>query len=44
AMLWLATHFTTHIDQSNHQPLAPIQSEDGRFVIEITNAKHVIAA
>ncbi|MCA4016002.1 MARTX multifunctional-autoprocessing repeats-in-toxin holotoxin RtxA [Vibrio vulnificus] len=44
AMLWLAKEFTGHINQSNHQSLPQLVSEDGRFTLVISNSKHLIAA
>ncbi|EJL6598163.1 MARTX multifunctional-autoprocessing repeats-in-toxin holotoxin RtxA [Vibrio cholerae] len=44
AMLWLAKEFTDHINQSNHQSLPHLVSDDGRFTLVISNSKHLIAA
>ncbi|HAS6175186.1 TPA: MARTX multifunctional-autoprocessing repeats-in-toxin holotoxin RtxA [Vibrio vulnificus] len=44
AMLWLAKEFTGHINQSNHQSLPQLVSDDGRFTLVISNSKHLIAA
>ncbi|HIH0816413.1 TPA: MARTX multifunctional-autoprocessing repeats-in-toxin holotoxin RtxA [Vibrio cholerae] len=44
AMLWLAKKFTDHINQSNHQSLPHLVSDDGRFTLVISNSKHLIAA
>ncbi|EKF9272362.1 MARTX multifunctional-autoprocessing repeats-in-toxin holotoxin RtxA [Vibrio cholerae] len=44
AMLWLAKEFTDHINQSNHQSLPHLASDDGRFTLVISNSKHLIAA
>ncbi|WP_185842786.1 MARTX multifunctional-autoprocessing repeats-in-toxin holotoxin RtxA [Vibrio cholerae] len=44
AMLWLAKEFTDHINQSNHQSLPQLVSDDGRFTLVISNSKHLIAA
>nr|WP_245834735.1 MARTX multifunctional-autoprocessing repeats-in-toxin holotoxin RtxA [Vibrio salilacus] len=44
AMLWLAKEFTGHINQSNHQSLPQLVSDDGRFTLVISNSKHFIAA
>nr|WP_240314500.1 MARTX multifunctional-autoprocessing repeats-in-toxin holotoxin RtxA [Vibrio tetraodonis] len=44
AMLWLAREFTGHINQSNHQSLPQLASDDGRFTLVISNSKHLIAA
>ncbi|MFO4648680.1 MARTX multifunctional-autoprocessing repeats-in-toxin holotoxin RtxA [Vibrio cholerae] len=44
AMLWLAKEFTAHINQSNHQSLPHLVSDDGRFTLVISNSKHLIAA
>ncbi|WP_188093036.1 MARTX multifunctional-autoprocessing repeats-in-toxin holotoxin RtxA [Vibrio cholerae] len=44
AMLWLAKEFTEHINQSNHQSLPHLVSDDGRFTLVISNSKHLIAA
>ncbi|MBJ6973161.1 MARTX multifunctional-autoprocessing repeats-in-toxin holotoxin RtxA [Vibrio cholerae] len=44
AMLWLAKEFTDHINQSNHQSLPHVVSDDGRFTLVISNSKHLIAA
>lgn len=44
AMLWLAKEFTSHINQSNHQSLPHLVSDDGRFTLVISNSKHLIAA
>ncbi|ELJ8444115.1 MARTX multifunctional-autoprocessing repeats-in-toxin holotoxin RtxA [Vibrio cholerae] len=44
AMLWLAKEFTDHINQSNHQSLSHLVSDDGRFTLVISNSKHLIAA
>lgn len=44
AMVWLAKEFTDHINQSNHQSLPHLVSDDGRFTLVISNSKHLIAA
>lgn len=44
AMLWLAREFTQHINQTNHNRLSDMASEDGRFKLVISNTNHVIAA
>ncbi|MEZ8576948.1 MARTX multifunctional-autoprocessing repeats-in-toxin holotoxin RtxA, partial [Vibrio splendidus] len=44
AMLWLAKEFTGHINQSNHQSLPQLVSDDGHFTLVISNSKHLIAA
>ncbi|PTP73285.1 MARTX multifunctional-autoprocessing repeats-in-toxin holotoxin RtxA [Vibrio splendidus] len=44
AMLWLAKEFTGHINQSNHQSLSQLVSDDGHFTLVISNSKHLIAA
>ncbi len=44
AMLWLAKEFTGHINQSNHQSLSQLESDDGHFTLVISNSKHLIAA
>ncbi|EOX1765182.1 MARTX multifunctional-autoprocessing repeats-in-toxin holotoxin RtxA [Vibrio cholerae] len=44
AMLWLAKEFTDHINQSNHQSLPHLVSDDGRSTLVISNSKHLIAA
>nr|WP_241809024.1 actin cross-linking domain-containing toxin [Vibrio ordalii] len=43
-MLWLAKYFTSHISQFNHQTLAATSSDDGQFILEISNVNHIIAA